>query len=470
LVKSAIGAIDAEQLRLTQAAQDLTDGEVRSATQRDRLMQYIADTYGVEPEDLRASTVEKIISEESLPDELRELLSVRLQATTSSTAKYKALARSVSADGRLRGTKQFCGASRTSRWAGRLFQPDNLPRGTVKKDALEAGIAAIKAGCADLLTYNIMDLASSALRGCIVASPGNRLAVADLANIEGRVLAWLAGEEWKLKAFARGEDLYKVTAGRILGKAPENIDDDERQSVGKVSELALGFGGGPGAFVTFAQAYGIDIDQLAQRARGALDPAVVRGSGEAWEWMRREGRDTLGLSEKTWIGIDAIKRAWRLAHPAIAGFWKDLEDAARMAIARPGDTFEAGRVAFRRNAAWLLMRLPSGRHICYPAAHCGDDGLSYLGVDQYSRKWQRIRTYSGKLAENATQAVARDVLAHGLLLAEERGFQPVLHVHDEIVAEGCSADQLAEVMSIAPDWASGLPLAAKGFECERYRK
>ncbi len=470
LVRATIVAIEDEQARLTQAAHDLTDGEVESATQRDKLLAHVLKSYGLELPDLRASTVEKMLSDDALPGELRDLLAVRLQATTSSTAKYKALARSVSDDGRLRGTKQFCGASRTGRWAGRLFQPDNLPRGSLKKDELEVGIGALKAGCADLVAPSVMDLASSALRGCIVAPPGKRLAVADLANIEGRCLAWLAGEEWKLDAFARGEDLYKVTAGRILGKAPDDVTDDERQQVGKVSELALGFGGGPGAFVTFARAYNIDIDALADTARGTLDPEVVRGSGDAWEWMQRTKRDTLGLSQQTWIGIDAIKRAWRLAHPAICAFWKDLEDAATAALARPGDEFKAGRVTFIRNAAWLLMRLPSSRVVCYPGATTGEDGLSYLGINQYSRRWERIRTYSGKLSENATQAAARDILAHGLLLAEERGFEPVLHVHDEIVAENCTSSELAEVMAINPVWATGLPLAAKGFECERYRK
>jgi DNA polymerase len=470
LVTSAIAAIDTEQLRLTTAAQDLTDGAVMSTTQRDKLLAYVTAVFGIEPEDLRASTVEKILADVDLPGDLRELLSVRLQATTSSTAKYKALHRSVSSDGRLRGTKQFCGASRTSRWAGRQFQPDNLPRPSLEHAEIETGIEALKLGCADLIVPNVMELCSSALRGCIVAPEGKHLAVADLNAIEGRVLAWLAGEQWKLDAYAEGQDLYKVTAGRILGKAPEDITKKERQEVGKVSELALGFGGGPGAFATFAQAYGIDIDQLADTARRTLAPSVVSGSGDAWEWMQRENRDTLGLSKETWIGIDAIKRAWRLAHPAIASFWKDLEDAARAAIARPGDAFTAGRVSFLRNAAWLRMVLPSGRSICYPAIRADDDGVSYMGTNQYSRRWERIRTYSGKLSENATQAVARDVLAHGLLLAEESGFRPILHVHDEIIAENCTAEELASIMSTQPAWAEGLPLDAEGFECARYRK
>ena len=476
LAEAAIRAVDKAQAGLTERTQDLTLGLVGTATQRDAMLKFINEVYELGLEDLRGSTVEKALEAADLPEDLRELLAVRLQASTTSTAKYRALLQCVSSDGRLRGVKQYCGASRTGRWAGRLWQPDNLPRpaiGDLKDDelqeAIDTGIEALKADCADLVFGNVMELTSACIRGTIIATGERPLAVADLSNVEGRVLAWLAGEQWKLDAFARGEDLYKVTAGRILGKPASEISKKERQEVGKVSELALGFGGGPGAFVTFATAFNIDIDKLADTARGTLDPEVVRGSGDAWEWMKREKRDTLGLSRETWIGIDAIKRAWRLAHPAIAGFWTDLEDAANAAIRRPGDEFTAGKVTFIRNAAWLLMRLPSDRCLCYPAAQA-DDGISYMGTNQYTRKFERIRTYGGKLSENATQAVARDLLAHGVLLAEERGFRPVMHVHDEIIAENCTAEELAACMSTNPIWAPGLPLAAAGFEAMWYRK
>lgn len=477
LANAAIAAVDAAQTELADRTADLTLGLVGSATQRDALLSYLNNAYGLGLEDLRGATVEKALERDDLPDDVRELLVVRSQASTTSTAKYRALLDCVCSDGRLRGLKQYCGASRTGRWAGRLWQPDNLPRssiagfkGNALQEAIETGIAALKAGCADLLFGNVMELTSAALRGLIVPREGRTLAVADLSNIEGRVLAWLAGEQWKLDAFARGEDLYKVTAGRILGKKPEAIDDDERQQVGKVSELALGFQGGPGAFVTFATAYNIDIDKLADRARETLPAAIVEESAGGWDWALEQEMDTRGLSRETWIGIDAIKRAWRAAHPKITRFWRDLEDAARSSIEQPGERFPAGRVEFLRQDAWLRMVLPSGRSLCYPAPTIDDDGITFMGTNQFTRRFERIRTYSGKLAENATQAVARDILAHGLVLAEERGFDPVMHVHDEIIAENCTADELAEVMSIAPDWADGLPLAAKGFDCARYRK
>lgn len=476
LAQKALAAVEMAQAGLAERTSEMTFGLVDTATQRDAMLKFINEVYDLGLDDLRGSTIERTLDSADLPEDLRELLSVRLQASTTSTSKYKALLQCVSSDGRLRGTKQYCGAMRTGRWAGRLFQPDNLPRpaiGKLKDEELQAaidtGIRALASDGADLVFDNVMEVASSCIRGVLVTRRDRPLAVADLANIEGRVLAWLAGETWKLKAFADGQDLYKVTAGRILGKAPDEITKKERQEVGKVSELALGFGGGPGAFLTFATAFNIDIDKLAETARGTLDPEVVRGSGEAWEWMKREKRDTLGLREETWIGVDAIKRAWRLAHPAIAGFWRDLEEAAACAINCPGEEFKAGRVSLVRKTAWLLMRLPSGRVLCYPSARA-EDGLTYMGVNQYTRKFERIRTYGGKLSENATQAVARDILAHGLLAAEEMGFAPVMHVHDEIIAENCTAEELARVMSTNPSWAAGLPLNAEGFETYRYRK
>ncbi|EMS7588382.1 DNA polymerase, partial [Salmonella enterica subsp. enterica serovar Newport] len=199
-----------------------------------------------------------------------ELLAIRLQASTTSTSKYKSLMKGVSSDGRLRGTLQFCGASRTGRWAGRLFQPQNLPRPSLEQEQIDEGIEALKAGCADLLFDNIMELTSSALRGCIMAPEGKKLVVSDLSNIEGRKLAWLAGEQWKLDAFREydegtGPDLYKLAYARAFNISPDNVDKYQRQ-IGKVMELGLGFGGGVAAFLTFALVYGLDLDELANAA------------------------------------------------------------------------------------------------------------------------------------------------------------------------------------------------------------
>ena len=194
LVESAITAVQQAQRDLASRTVDLTDGDVQAATQRDAMLAHLLKQYGVTLPDLQASTLQRRIDDPDLPEPLRELLAIRLQASTTSTAKYQALARATSADGRLRGTLQYCGATRTGRWAGRVFQPQNLPRPALDNTTIELGIEAIKAGCADLLVDNVMELASSALRGCIVAPPGQKLVIADLSNIEGRVLAWLAGE------------------------------------------------------------------------------------------------------------------------------------------------------------------------------------------------------------------------------------------------------------------------------------
>ena len=482
LVRSAITAVDRAQEALAEDTRRLTDDQVRAATQRDAMLRYILEAHGLELDDLRGSTVEQLLEDENLPLELRQLLQVRLQASTTSTAKYKALQNATSSDGRLRGTLQFCGASRTGRWAGRLFQPQNLPRPALKAEAVEAGIDALKADCADLVTENVMELTSSAIRGCIVAPPGKKLVVADLSNIEGRVLAWLAGEEWKVKAFADydrgvGHDLYKLAYGRSFRVSPEEVTKDQRQ-IGKVQELALGYEGGVGAFLTFAAAYRIDLDDMAQKALPALGAGLISEARDALEWTVKQKRNTYGLKDETWTACEAIKRAWRYAHPMTATLWKDLAQSARRAIEFPGReiTTACGRVRVVKKAAWLLVILPSGRALCYPAAQVDDSGtISYMGINQYSRRWERLKTYGGKLAENVTQAVARDVLAAGMKKAEAFGYEICLSVHDELITEtpddrGFSADVLADLMSIQPEWADGLPLAAASFETYRYRK
>ncbi|ECU9279636.1 DNA polymerase, partial [Salmonella enterica] len=252
LAESALAAVDAEQKRLANRTQVMTDGDVQAATQRDALLKHIVESYGVELPDMQKSTLERRIADPDLPAAVKELLHIRLQASTTSTSKYKTLLKSVSSDGRLRGTKQFCGAGRTGRWAGRLFQPDNLPRPSLKQDQIDEGIEALKAGCADLLFDNIMELTSSALRGCIMAPEGKKLVVSDLSNIEGRKLAWLAGEQWKLDAFRdydtlildqngapiwdaavndfkrRGPDLYKLAYARAFNISPDDVDKYQR--------------------------------------------------------------------------------------------------------------------------------------------------------------------------------------------------------------------------------------------------
>jgi DNA polymerase len=485
LASAAIEATNRAQTGLAEDTLRLTDGEVGAATQRDAMLLHILEAYGIALPDLRASTVAELLESggrgraDDLPQPVRDLLTVRLQASMTSAAKYKRVIEATSSDGRLRGLLQFCGASRTGRWAGRTFQPQNLPRPSLEQDEIDIGIEALKNGSADLVFDNVMALASSALRGVIVAPTGKKLVIADLSNIEGRVLAWLAGETWKLDAFAdydagNGPDLYKMAYAKSFGITPDAVTKPQRQ-VGKVQELALGYEGGVGAFLTFAAAYAIDLEQMGRDAIGSIPADILKEARGSLEWSKRMKRDTFGLSDDAWIVCESFKRAWRYGHPNIAAWWKEIDAAARSAIANKGVEFAARKVSFRRNGSWLLCTLPSGRKLSYPGIAIDEDQITYMGVNQYSRQWSRLKTYSGKLAENITQAVARDVLASTMPAIEAAGYPIVLSVHDELLCEAddtkfYSHEKLAALMSAPPAWAKDLPLAAAGFETYRYKK
>lgn len=478
LAQAAIEAVDLEQKRLAKRTQVMTDGEVQAATQRDALIKHIVESYGVELPDMQRSTLERRITDPDLPTAVKELLAIRLQASTTSTSKYKSLMKGVSSDGRLRGTLQFCGASRTGRWAGRLFQPQNLPRPSLEQEQIDEGIEALKAGCADLLFDNIMELTSSALRGCIMAPEGKKLVVSDLSNIEGRKLAWLAGEQWKLDAFREydegtGPDLYKLAYACAFNISPDDVDKYQRQ-IGKVMELGLGFGGGVAAFLTFALVYGLDLDELANAALPNIPRDVIR---EAKNWYDEsvKRKSTYGLSERVFIACDSLKRLWRRAHPATCDFWYQLERTVRAAIATPQKTLYCGYLKIRRDGAWLRIQLPSGRALCYPSPSIEKGNITYQGINSYSRKWQRLKTYGGKLVENVTQAAARDVLAGNMPLIEDAGYSIVLTVHDEVICEAPDTDDfndkaLSALLSTNPEWAPDIPLNAGGFEAYHYRK
>ena len=479
LAEAAIAAVDREQLRLADRVLDLTKGTVGAATQRDRLLEHLMEEHGVDLPDLQASTIERRLADPDMPEGLRELLTIRLDSATTSTAKYRALVNAAT-DGRLRGSLQFAGAGRTGRWSGRTFQPQNLPRPSM--DVTEDDIDAIKSGAADLVFPSVMAATSSAIRGCIVAPPGRKLVVADLSNIEGRIQAWLAGEDWKLEAFraydaGQGPDLYKLAYSKSFGVRVEDVTKVQRQ-VGKVQELALGYQGGVGAFVTFAAVYGIDLDLLALEAWSRIPEDLITPAISMLAWHRDKGRDPaaqLGLSDNTWIVCQSFVLGWRQGHAAISSLWKPLEEECLAAIDSPGVTRELGRLRIRRDGAWLRVQLPSGRALCYPDPKIVDGSITYMGRNQYSRKWQRLKTYGGKLFENACQALACHVLKDSMLAIEAAGFDIVLTVHDEVICEvpdGAALDhrELANLMATPPTWAPDLPLAAAGYETHRYRK
>lgn len=476
LSAKAIEATDLAQTQLASDVTEATDGAVTAATQRDKLLEHILKEHGVSLPDLRGDTLERRLSDPTLPDGVRDLISIRLMASTSSVSKYKRVIRSTSSDGYLRGLIQFSGAGRTGRDAGRLFQPQNLMRPTLPAEEIDEGIEAIKAGCADLITENVMELCANAMRGVIIAPPGKKIVVADLSNIEGRVLAWLAGEEWKLQAFrdfdaGKGEDLYKVAYGRSFRIDPKDVTKAQRQ-IGKTLELAMGYQGGVGAFVTFAANLGVDLESLPS---DSIPPDVWAEAENFYEWSLEQRRPTFGLSQRAFMTCDSLKRLWRRAHPKIEDLWGAAESITGAALHNEGEEFRARKVYAVRKGNWLRIVLPSGRSLSYPAPRIEDGKLSFMGINQYSRKWSRISTYGGKLVENMTQAVARDVFKSSYPAILEAGYDIRLPVHDENITYAPDGKlygpkHLSQLMAVVPLWASGLPLAAAGFECYRYRK
>lgn len=462
------------------------EAEVERTTQRNRLLAYMSD-YGVDLPDLTADTVERRLEDENLPEHIKELLRIRQQASKSSSAKYKrALDQHVS--GRLRNLLVFCGASRTGRWSGRTFQPQNLPRPKHKPWEIALAIDLFRDGEIGTCEWgdaDVMGLAASCLRGIMVAEKGKKLVVADLANIEGRFMAWVAGEQWKLDAFAaydrkEGPDLYKVSYARSFNLPDPNIiadEGDQRRQIGKVQELALQYYGGVGAFCSMADTYGLRLDDLAKAAWPVIPASIKARAAANFIKAKRRGR-TYDHTQRVWLVCESLVLMWRDAHPAIVNFWAELEKALPMALKNPGKKYAVGRVVLDRQANWLRIRLPSGRYLNYPAPRHSDEwgtGASFVGVNAYTKQWGRISTYSGKLTENIVQGGSADILIDGLLAADEAGYEPVLSVHDEAICEpldDAAFDDrgLSRLMVESSPWTAGLPLAAKGFTAYRYAK
>lgn len=456
-----------------------TESALEATTQRDRLLAYMRD-FGVDLPDLKADTVERRLEDESLPEHIKELLRIRQKASKASTAKYKR-ALNLHVNGRLCDLLVFCGAARTGRWAGRTLQPQNLPRPKHKQWKIDLAIRMLQMGEIDLLDPDdVLGLASSCLRGLIVADKGNKLVVSDLANIEGRFMAWIAGEAWKLRAFAKydrkeGPDLYIIAYAMAFGVDPKTVTEEQRQ-IGKVMELALQYYGGVGAFCSMAETYHLRLNKLADSAWDTIPDDVMADSRKLLA-RAKKSRRTYGLPEKQWLVCQSLVTMWRRAHPQIVGFWKLLDDAIKAAIRNPGKVYRAGdKISVDRRGNWLRLKLPSGRYLCYPAPRSTEDGRSFIGVNPYTKQWGRISTYSGKDAENVTQGGCADILMDGLLAADEAGYNPVLSVHDEAVTEPPNEPTYNErglsrlLCRASRRWTPGLPLAAKGFEGPRYRK
>lgn len=490
LAEAAIVEAEKERKRLRREVRELTDNEVESSTKTAALIKHIAETYDILLPNMQAATLTRRLEDPDLPTPLRQLIENRLSASLSAATKYRPLVNQ-HVDGRLHNTLVFYGASRTGRDSGRSFQPQNLLRptapwrklsGKAQEQAIEVDISTIKSGTIGLLSDDVMGVLGSCVRSAIRASEGKKLAVADLSNIEGRGLVWLSGEDWKLdyfRSFDRGEvafDNYVMAYSKAMSVAPQDVNDDMR-NIGKVMELGLGYGGGVAAFITFANVYRLDLTELSNSVWDVGEYSTLLDCSDKYAWAKENGYHA-GLEQREYAACEYLKQQWREAHPKTVVFWRELENAYRHCIDVPNSTVYVGaqRLAFRRVGQWLFVRLPSGRVLSYLNPTIDEDGnCTFYGMSQKTQRFERIKTYSGKLAENVTSAAARDVLMHRMPAIEDDGFEIILRVHDEIVSEVCEHREdaylaLAAHMATPHEWCKDLPLAAAGFETKIYRR
>ena len=398
---------------------------------------------GVEAPDLRKDTVKDLLGGD-LDADSRRMLEIRQELAKTSTRKYAAIKACVGQDDRVRGLLQFYG-SRTGRWAGRLVQVHNLPQNHLP--ALDAARDLVRRQEIDalrLLYGKVPDVLSQLIRTVFVPSEGRRFLVADFAAIEARIIAALAGEEWRQKVFAEGGDIYCASASQMF-KVPvekHGVNGHLRQK-GKIAELALGYQGAVGA-------------------------------------LQSMGATRMGIPEEE---LPSIVAAWRGANQRIVNLWYEMEDAATQTVLSGHPHTVAGRITLRLAAGhgdrvYLLMQLPSGRCLYYPRPRIGPnrkgrDSLLFMGVDQTSKKWCPQESYGGKLVENAVQAIARDCLAETIDRLEARGYSVVMHVHDEVIIDATPEQRLEDVAAIMGEpmpWLPDLLLRGDGFEADYYRK
>ena len=424
----AIEIIKKVEAELNQEVFELTDGELASTSSRAKSLEWI-NRQGLVMDSYDKAAVTCAL-EGVCPPKVERFLQIRQALSKSSTKKFQAMLSCLGQDGRAHGTGMYHGAA-TGRWSGRHFQPQNLPRPIV--DDVDPIIDALRFRCPDQLPGEPMALLASCLRGMLVASKGRRLIVSDYSAIEARVLAWLAGHKTVLQSFREGLDLYKVTASDMYSIPYANVDKDQRFD-GKIAVLALGYQGGSRAFTKMAQNYGTDVD------------------------------DATALK---------IRDDWRAANRPIVKLWHEVERSAYNAI-QNGKREETSVGDFKMVKGDLLFKLPSGRCLSFPQAALINNKITYQGMNNFTHRWGTIETYGGSLVQSITQAVARDLLAHALLKLDAAGYDPILTVHDEIVSDTKighgSLDEFNALMCDLPQWAKGLPVAAEGYESNRYRK
>ncbi|WP_308009647.1 DNA polymerase [uncultured Fusobacterium sp.] len=445
LVRGALNINDVITAELTEEAVQITGlDNPNSAAQ---LGKWLKEKTGQDIENLQKGTVSELI--ESLEDkEAVRVLEIRQELAKTSIKKYVAMEEAICPDGRVRGLLQFYGANRTGRWAGRLVQVQNLPRNYL--ETLDYAREIVKSQDADFLKLvygNVSDTLSQLIRTAFVPSKGHKFVIADFSAIEARVIAWLAGEQWRQEVFATHGKIYEASASQMFGVPIEQIKKGNPEYAlrqkGKVAELALGYGGSSGALI----------------AMGALD---------------------MGLEEKE---LPDVVRRWRNANKRITDLWYGIENAV-IKLMETGETQGLKGIIFSREIDliygqdFLTIKLPSGRKLYYPKPHLkenrfGSNALHYFGVNQTTKKWEVQETYGGKLVENIVQAISRDCLAVTLKRLEDEGLQTVMHIHDEAVIDAdpnVDLDKVCELMGQPIEWAPGLLLKAAGFESSYYMK
>lgn len=393
----------------------------------------------IEIESLNKATVPELMKNTE-SDTVRRVLQIRKEMGKTSVSKYAALDRAMNTDDRIRGTMMFYGA-RTGRWAGRIFQPQNLPQN--KLEDLDLARQLLREGdieSIELLYGNVPDTLSQLIRTALVPEYGARFIVADFSAIEARVIAWLAREKWRMDVFRTHGKIYEASASQMfnvpIDKITKGNPEYALRQKGKIAELALGYGGAKGAL----------------EAMGALK---------------------MGLAEEE---LPTLVKMWRNANPAITELWWAVGDAAMTAVRDRTITQDYG-LTFSYESGFLFLRLPSGRRLAYPRPKIqtdrfGKDGLTYEGVDQGRKTWGRVDTYGPKLVENIVQAISRDLLAGAMQNLTDAGYKIVMHVHDEVIIEAKdgSLAEVEEIMAQTPSWAAGLPQRADGYECSFYKK
>ncbi len=434
--------------------QELTGGQVKKVGEIAKMLAWVADR-GYELPNLQKGTITRWLEDPELDGPVREVLEIRQSLGRASVKKLVGMRDGVCSDGRIRGLLQYHGAG-TGRWAGRRVQPHNFPRGELKRmvngkkvpldpDELIADIMTRDPVWLDIKYGDAMTAVSDALRSLFVAGPDRTLCAGDYSAIEARVLFVLAGEVEGTRVFAEGGDIYIVQASSIFGRPITKADDPAERNVGKTIILGCGYQMGPPRF----QEYAADAD-------------IILSIEECEEYVY----------------------GYRNMYPRVPEFWRGLECAAIRAVQTPGVPFEFRGIEYRVIDGSLSCRLPSGRRLWYHAPELHEEPhpwrdnefvlkLTYGTV--WQKRWVRASTYGGKLAENVVQAVARDLMVHGMFEAEREGYPIILTVHDEIVAEpllerGPGRDEFEEIISRTPRWAEGYPLAAEAWVGYRYRK